>query len=499
MIVYLLKVFAGSAIFLGIYYFFLEKEKMYSFNRYYLLFSLLAIFVIPIIKIGQIEVVENPISEVLNPVYIPMSELQSIDANTTLSTAFSSIEILLVIYLTVSCILLIRFGIMVWLLFRIAKKHKTLSYNSSKLVLISDLTVPHSFFNYIFINKEEYENLPVEILIHEQEHVRKKHTFDVIFIELLIIIFWFNPFLYLFRQAIKLNHEFLADDAVLRQINDIQGYQSLLVHNIKKTQGLSLASQLNFSIVKKRFIMMNRSTSPTRALAKQIAVFPVFLLLLFWFSEKTIAQKEVVQDKEEIAAENTSIQKNTQGKNNKDEDGKFSFYAPATDLGATDRQMQEYKSIVERYKSTDDKSWWKNFKKDITPVDRNRLESIFLQMNRDQQKQQSVVFIKAMGTLPKKVPTAEQIESWKDPKMYGLWIDNKRVDNSILDNYQASDFSHFFESALAKNAKNYGKHDYQVDLTTNQHFVDFNKKKEAEKGTYRMIFYLGSHYTITNN
>src|SRR5690606_16924572 len=85
-------------------------------------------------------------------------------------------------------------------------------------VLLTEKAPPHTFFHYIFFNKQAYllKKIPGDVKAHEEAHARQKHSLDVLFIELLQIIFWVNPFFLLLKNSIKLNHEFLADRAVLR-------------------------------------------------------------------------------------------------------------------------------------------------------------------------------------------------------------------------------------------------------------------------------------------
>jgi hypothetical protein len=82
-----------------------------------------------------------------------------------------------------------------------------------------------------------------------------------------------------------------------------------------------------------------------------------------------------------------------------------------------------------------------------------------------------------LPTIPeKKPPTQEQLNAWTDPAKYGIWVDAKRVDNAILKNYKPSDFGYYAVSGLAKNAKNYGKHDFQVNIETLPRFEEWQEK-----------------------
>jgi hypothetical protein len=153
--------------------------------------------------------------------------------------------------------------------------------------------LPHSFWKSIFINKYEFEkgNIPLELIAHEKAHLKQKHTLDILFVEVLQIIFWFNPVLLLYKKSIKLNHEFLADEAVNKQFGAVQSYQNLLLDFACNKNTIALASNINYLITKKRLLMMTKKESPIRTALKVFSVAIVYALLLFAFSTKTMAQK----------------------------------------------------------------------------------------------------------------------------------------------------------------------------------------------------------------
>jgi len=105
-------------------------------------------------------------------------------------------------------------------------------------------------------------------------------------------------------------------------------------------------------------------------------------------------------------------------------------------------------------------------------------------MSKEQQSKQIVTFIPGPPPFSKVVPTKGQIESWKNSKLYGVWINDKRVSNTELNNYQNSDFAHVFVSKLGKNCINYGKHYYQIDLMTINHYENYYKQLMSNKKKY---------------
>ena len=160
--------------------------------------------------------------------------------------------------------------------------------------MLKEQVLPHTFLNYIFINKRDYktDRLEQQILTHELTHVEQKHTLDVLFIELLITLFWFNPIFRYYKKAIQLNHEFLADDAVIQTHKNITEYQLLLVHKSTQQNNSYLASNFNYSLTKKRLLMMTTPSSRTSILLKKLMVLPLIAGFMFAFAQRVEAQEK---------------------------------------------------------------------------------------------------------------------------------------------------------------------------------------------------------------
>ena len=109
----------------------------------------------------------------------------------------------------------------------------------------------------------------------------------------------------------------------------------------------------------------------------------------------------------------------------------------------------------------------------IDKATQKQLIPLYEKMTKEQKDRQIVQY---MPGLKKREPSKEEFDSWKDPKQFGIWLNNQRVSNTELNNYSYTDIAHYFKSRLAKNAKNYGKHVYQLDITTNDAFEAYNKK-----------------------
>ena len=173
------------------------------------------------------------------------------------------------------------------------RRNPKLKRNLFTQVLLSEKMPPHTFFKYIFLNKVavEKKSIPEEVILHEETHAKQLHSIDVLFIELLQVLLWFNPLIYLFKKNIKLNHEFLADSAVLKENVPTKSYQNTLLSYLSKEsnqkyQSVKMANAINYSSIKKRFIIMKTETSKKSVVLRSLLLIPLLALLLVGFSTK---------------------------------------------------------------------------------------------------------------------------------------------------------------------------------------------------------------------
>lgn len=461
MLVYLLKMIACSAAFYGLYMLLFHNEKMFVFNRFYLLGSILLSFFIPLVTITvEMPVISLPVTSDQDVVVAEGKVLS------TSGISFSDYMThwVVMIFIAVSACLMFRLIRNYLKLRGVAKQGHRLYINNIQVILLDQLLTPHSFLNTIFLNKEEYNSgrIEDEVIQHEIAHIQQKHSWDIFLIECLQAFTWFNPIIYLYKRSIKINHELLADAAVVKQLDNMRSYQHILLQRAGAQPSLALASSFHFFITKKRIIMLQKKANPVIAGLKATLSLPLLALLIFVFSERVYAQ--VVQEPHKIYA--------------------TSDFASAGG-GASPSELKEYSEIINSYKADGKEG---NLQNKISARDRSRMEAIFKKMNRAQQNEQKIGFIKAAKPPEKKQPSVADYEKWKNPKMYGVWIDGKRVGNSVLNNYRNTDFSHVFVSRLSKNAVNYGKHYVQVDLMTHAAYEKYYKNAIADQDKLMLIY-----------
>lgn len=305
---YIIKSTLCLAVFLIAYIWLLEREKMHVFKRFYLLFSLVFSLTVPLSNFHlQFENPINSASKSLQTYILPALELSA--------TKDDSVHIVYFIYGFITFILIVKCYVNLAAIYRERKNATLIDFQTGKLALVDKEIVPHTFGSTIYINKQSYENnhIESELLTHELAHVQQKHSFDILFIEILKIIFWFNPLLIFYKRAIQLNHEFLADDHVISSNAEVVKYQKLLLSNSMLHSKLYLTSNLNsFLKTKKRFIMMTKTTSTTTQLFKKLIVAPLFLAMFFLGS--TISFGQVASEKAPQLDTNVAVPKDQEPK-----------------------------------------------------------------------------------------------------------------------------------------------------------------------------------------
>ena len=276
MVIYLLQITFLWCVFSAIYYFVLSNKSMFWFNRWYLLVTFAGSLTIPLLPFNEIFGEVFSVNNVSLPQTILLNELV-IDQKASTAFQFDWILTLKIFFGTGSSFFLFRF-------FRELIKIKRLSQQSEKIIYddllvckISNKQQVFSFWKAIFIDQNLFEtiNKKDSIWIHEKTHIRQWHSADVLLIEICKVFFWFHPMIYLYERHIKMNHEYLADEAVLKQTNDVKSYQCQLLDYLENINS-PLASTFNFKLTQKRFIMMKSKTNRLSKLtAKMFAIFTV--------------------------------------------------------------------------------------------------------------------------------------------------------------------------------------------------------------------------------
>ena len=319
LIQYLVKLSISLAIVWLFYQFILRRLTFYNSNRWYFLGYTLVSFFIPFIDItyilGNNSGSEKNIIQLIPSVhqYTAALEEASHCPVPIWSTSYDKWDWTAFALMIGASVLLLRFFIRYFSFLRIRRRSTLISDEGIKIYQVDDSIIPFSFGNAVFINSSLHtEDELREIVRHEFVHVRQNHTVDIIWAELLCIINWYNPFAWLLKRSIRQNLEFIADNKVVENGIDKKQYQYLLLKVIGNNQ-YSIATQFNFSSLKKRIAMMNKTKSAKRQLGRFLFLVPVLAIILLSFRKSFTAKAEVIEKPATILTDTVPGKINSKG------------------------------------------------------------------------------------------------------------------------------------------------------------------------------------------
>jgi len=194
---------------------------------------------------------------------------------------FDTLSILSIIYISGAVFFCLKFLSSVVKIHFLYFRFPRYKFKGFKAVVLDNEQSPFTFFNILFISRIDFESDKIdEMIVHEIAHKEEFHTFDVLLLEIMTIIQWFNPFIWMFRRALKSEHEFIADNKVLLEGFDKVKYQKLLFERSLGITSFNLTNNFNYSLLKKRLKMMTISKSSSLIKIKYLISMP-FLLLTF--------------------------------------------------------------------------------------------------------------------------------------------------------------------------------------------------------------------------
>lgn len=293
-LVYSLQTILLQLGFLIIFEIFFKKETFFKANRFYLLGSILLSLIIPLIKIPIKGNIQKQTFFQLKEIVV--SNAGFIENKSEITSSFIPLFILYGI------------GILVFLMLFLIKLFKIYQIKKNTLIEVIDQVEVHriknskqafSFFNYIFIGND---NSNIETIVkHEKVHKNQLHSLDLVFLEMLKIIFWFNPLVYFYQKRIVETHEFEADSNSISE--NKSSYYETLIYQIFEVNSISLTNNFyNQSLIKKRLVMLQKSKSKKAGMIKYLVVVPMTVLSLMLFSTSVVAQVnkgETVEKKKE--------------------------------------------------------------------------------------------------------------------------------------------------------------------------------------------------------
>lgn len=310
-----------STLFLGLcyafYYWVLRREQSFQFNRFFLLGSLLISFILPLISFEALSLPKISVQDEL-----PSYQLETlyVSAQTKAQSIFDLKSVLFGVYLSGLIFMSIRFGKQLTKLYSIIRQNMKVARRDHTLVKVKGEIATSSFFNYLIWNQDEIisKEDKQRIMLHEMVHIKEKHSYDIILLEILKIIFWFNPLLFLYQKSLATIHEYLADRQVAKTTGQ-QDYVKLLARQAVRKFELQTVNYFAKSQTLKRINMMNSKNQKISAI-KLVLTLPLMAAMVFLAAcqdEESLTEPK--QENEQNTIENIAIEDGKAKSNTEDE------------------------------------------------------------------------------------------------------------------------------------------------------------------------------------
>jgi len=288
-LLYIVKSTIALTILYGSYLAFFHRETFLGFNRSYIILAAFFSFILPLISI--------PLLFDLNPNPIPnfnfdrlILEMPGESTHIIKDSGFSSLSqinpvslwhIIGILYLLGVIFFIFMFLLQLFQISRTGLKIGREVLEGFSIIQTTGNLPPFSFFKTIYINKKHYRPKDLDqILAHEKIHIEERHTCDLLLFEIIKIIHWFNPVIWVMNRSLRETHEFLADRGVAKRGYNTIAYQYLILKQASRSSAFSLVNTFTKSQTERRIRMLNKVKSKNRTLLKVLFIAPVLLILL---------------------------------------------------------------------------------------------------------------------------------------------------------------------------------------------------------------------------
>lgn len=292
---YLLKVVLCSGILLGYYWLMLRNKIYHHYNRFFLLVSAVLSLTLPLLTIHITHYADAPQSQAIQLLQAVNSDAFLGEMEATQSPAYFPLtQFLTVLYALVSIVMLVLFIRVLWVVRSLIYKYKGQIVERFYFISTNAKGTPFSFFNYIFWNEaiDIESHTGRQIFKHEVAHVQERHSYDKIFINCLLIVFWCNPFFWLIRKELNMIHEFIADKRAVED-NDTASFAAMILQAAYPRHRFELTNNFFYSPIKRRLLMLTKNQKPKVSYISRIMVLPLAALVFaaFTFKAKPIYAK----------------------------------------------------------------------------------------------------------------------------------------------------------------------------------------------------------------
>jgi N-acetylmuramoyl-L-alanine amidase len=284
---YLLKVIICSGVLTGYYWLALRNKLFHSWNRYYLLIAVITSLLLPLIKISfgtEPQARNLPAYTILQTV--TTNEVWFPEKVTAETETFSKEQVSIMLYVLVSIALFITLIITLLRINKLITAYEHWKMKNLTFVDTDAKGTPFSFLHYIFWNREiDFESAQgQQIFKHELIHVKEKHSIDKLFLQLVLIVFWINPFFWIIRKELTMIHEFIADRKSVKD-SDASALAAMILTAAFPGHTI-LTNPFFYSPVKRRLLMLSKLQNPKVGYISRLLLLPLLTILFTAFAIK---------------------------------------------------------------------------------------------------------------------------------------------------------------------------------------------------------------------
>jgi len=322
--IYLLEASGLLILFYSVYFFLLRKEGSLNFNRFYLLLSLASAFLFPFLsfdfQLSKEAFIDEPINQLsaarsdyhsalLEWTYQPL-DVGDYAANASQESVFTPLPWVAAIYLVGVIFLLSRLLWMIGWMVKLQLSHPHKRIKGVRVVKLPFHTAPFSFLTSVFVHEPMVETEEFDqILDHEITHLKQRHSFDLLFVQLLAAFIWFNPVIWWLLKSLKSTHEYIADRNMMNKGYSLVGYQALLLRQVISNHSFGLVHHFNLSFIKQRITMMKKEKTGGFARIKvALITIMTFAFGLFMMQCNSNLEGKLLEDEQSVSVDLPEIE-----------------------------------------------------------------------------------------------------------------------------------------------------------------------------------------------
>ncbi|MCQ0110266.1 TonB family protein [Zhouia amylolytica] len=303
MLHYIIQTIAFQLLFLLVYDVLLKKETFFNWNRAYLIITPLLSLALPFIQLDSFKEVVPQAYAMQLPVIV-LAETTVTESQAAQASLLPDLFWWQWLLLAGSLLSVLWFGYKLYKIYQLKRQGKIHWYQEYTEVLLTKSEVAFSFFKHIFLGDSIKEKNHQHIIEHELVHIKEKHTWDLMLFELLRIVFWFNPLIYIYQARVSELHEFIADAHTAKKSKK-QSYE-LLLEQVFNTEHISFINHFfNHSLIKKRIVMLQKTRSRKVWQLKYLLMVPLVLGMLVY----TSCEKDKSENSEVTAIDDIALKK----------------------------------------------------------------------------------------------------------------------------------------------------------------------------------------------